>query len=77
MIIAFLKDFFRFYLIAILAGLAWPLAEFLVDKVGSPLDGIIAFSSIGTIILIVGIYNLKKFLVEYPVHSVELDFDEN
>jgi MFS family permease len=77
MLIAYFKDFFRLYFVALLAGLAWPIAEMLFEVVGTPMDGVIAFSSIGVIILCIGLYCLRKFRTDFPVYDVEENLDED
>jgi hypothetical protein len=65
-IIAYLLQFERLYLIAIMGGLGLSVAELFRPVLGSPLHSILTFSVIGGIITTWGIVIFVRFLKEYP-----------
>ncbi|MHA1987541.1 MAG: hypothetical protein ACW98D_12960 [Promethearchaeota archaeon] len=65
-VVAYFLQFDRLYVIAIMGGLGFSIVELLRPIIGSPLNTIITFSSIGGIITIWGIVFFIRFLKEYP-----------
>ena len=74
-VMAYYMDFSRLYYIAVLFAVSIPLAEILYDYVGTPLDGLIAFGSSGTIISIIGSIFLRRFLKKYPKPTDDLTME--
>lgn len=66
-IVAYYLQFERLYLIGIMGGLGLSITGLLRPLIGSPLNTIITFSSIGGIITIWGIVILVRFLKQYPI----------
>lgn len=62
-------DWPRFYIYGVLMGIGIPLVEVLENIVGTPLDGIIAFSIPAVFVLAYGMITLTRFLRKYPVHA--------
>jgi len=67
LIFAHYNDYNRFYAIAILISLAWPASELLAVYFESPWDGVIPFSTIGILILVVGLVSLTRFAKNNPL----------
>ena len=65
-VVAYFLQFDRLYVIAVMGGLGLSIAELLRPIVGSPLNSIFTFSSIGGIITMWGIVIFIQFLKEYP-----------
>ncbi|MFX1325388.1 MAG: hypothetical protein ACFE8N_10555 [Promethearchaeota archaeon] len=66
-IMAYFLEFERLYLIAIMGGLGLPLSYLLRPIVGSPLNSMIIFCTLGGIIITWGILIFIKFLKKYPL----------
>ena len=66
-IVGYFLEFERLYLIGLLAGLGFFIAELLFPVVGSPLDGMLSLGVIGCIIISWGIYFFIHFLRKYPL----------
>ncbi len=66
-IVAYLLDFRRLYLIALLIGIGIYTSIEFVDILGYPLSPILSFGIIGGVIIFWGIYYLIKFLKKYPI----------
>jgi len=71
-IMAYLMQFDRLYLIAMLGGISFFFADLLNPYFGSPLDVFLAFSITGDIILIIGIVIFIRFLRKYPLLKEEV-----
>jgi len=74
-IISHIIDYPRLFLFGLLVGLSIIAAEILYPHVGSPLDGLIPFSLVGTLIITFGLDLLIRFLKKYPRASKEVDHD--
>ena len=70
-IIAYLLDFPNMYVYGILIGLGIIVNEILQNYLSPPLESLITFGTTGTILLIIGIYTLKKFTQKYPIPEME------
>jgi len=66
-IVGYFLEFERLYLIGLLAGLGFFIAELLFPVVGSPLDSMLSLGVIGCIIISWGIYFFIHFLRKYPL----------
>ncbi|MFX1468651.1 MAG: hypothetical protein ACFFB8_08295 [Promethearchaeota archaeon] len=66
-VIAYLLDFTRLYIYAILAGIGFFLTEVLYPFVGSPLDTLLSFGVLGGVIVVIGLYYFIHFLKKYPL----------
>ncbi|MFX1553355.1 MAG: hypothetical protein ACFFBV_05450 [Promethearchaeota archaeon] len=66
-VVAYFLDFTRLYFYAFSAGIGFFLTELLYPIVGAPLDIIIIFSTIGGIIVVIGLYYFIQFLKKYPL----------
>jgi hypothetical protein len=65
-LIAYLMQYPRFYFSAILFGIGVFLSEFLTIYFAYPLSNLISFSIVGTVILLLGLFYLRKFIMKYP-----------
>lgn len=65
-VVAYFLQFDRLYIIAIMGGLGFSIVELLRPIVGSPLNSIFTFLSIGGIITTWGIVFFIRFIKEYP-----------
>jgi hypothetical protein len=70
--IAYILDFKNMLLYGLAIGIGIPTAEFLHSVVGAPLDSLITFGTLGTILLIYGLFNLSFFLKKYPIPKEEM-----
>jgi hypothetical protein len=50
----------------LILGFSLFFTDLLYPILGTPLDGIVVFCSIGFPIIIIGVINFKRFLKEYP-----------
>lgn len=66
-ITAYFLDFTRLYYYAFLAGMGLFLTDLINPIVGSPLDSILTFGSIGAGIVVIGLYYFIWFLRKYPI----------
>ncbi|MBY8988710.1 MAG: hypothetical protein KGD61_09670 [Candidatus Lokiarchaeota archaeon] len=66
-IVGYFMEFERLYLIGILAGFGFFIAELLYPIVGSPLDSALSMGVIGAIIISWGLYFFIRFLRKYPL----------
>jgi hypothetical protein len=65
-IVAYYIDYNRLYYYGLLLGLSLFFADLLYPILGSPLDGIIVFCSIGSPIIVIGVNKFIRFLKKYP-----------
>jgi hypothetical protein len=70
-ILAFFMKTPRYYLVAIVMGASLLLAEYLREIVGGPFHFAIAFSICGSVVLIMGVIVLIRFLRRYPLSKEE------
>jgi len=68
-IVAYFLDFTRLYFYALSIGLGLFLKDLLIPIVGVPLDIIIVFSTLGGIIVIIGLVYFIYFLKKYPLRE--------
>jgi hypothetical protein len=66
-LIAYFKDYPRFYLVAIIAGLLWPITELLVKMYESDTFAFITFFSAGFLFVVLGSIQLIKFVIQNPI----------
>lgn len=71
-IVAYLIQYPRFYVIAILFGTGIFLSEFLTLYIVYPLSNALAFSIVGGIVILLGFYSLLKFIKKYPLTEKEV-----
>jgi hypothetical protein len=70
--IAYIMDFKNVLYYGLAVGIGIPTAEFLHGIVGAPLDSLITFGILGSLLLIYGLVNLSRFLKKYPMPREEL-----
>ena len=70
--IAYIMDFKNMLYYGLAIGIGIPTAEFLHGIVGAPLDSLITFGTLGTLLLIYGLVNLSHFLKKYPIPNEEM-----
>ena len=69
--LAYYMQFRRLYVYAVLLGFGMLGTDFLNGYVGSPLAALIVFSAPGSIILLIGVVLLIRFLRKYPKPTEE------
>jgi len=69
--VAYLMDFQRMYIYAVLMGVGIPVARSLDRFVGDPLNNVIVFGIPSAIIITYGLILLVKFIVHYPKVNAE------
>ena len=70
--IAYIMDFKNMLYYGLAIGIGIPTAEFLHGVVGVPLDSLITFGILGSLLLIYGLINLSSFLKKYPLPKEEM-----
>jgi hypothetical protein len=70
--IAYIMDFKNMLYYGLAIGIGIPTAEFLHGIVGVPLDSLITFGTLGSLLLIYGLVNLSHFLKKYPIPNEEM-----
>jgi hypothetical protein len=70
--IAYIMDFKNMLYYGLAIGIGIPTAEFLHGVVGAPLDSLITYGTLGSILLIYGLVNLSCFLKKYPIPKEEI-----
>jgi hypothetical protein len=65
--IAYIMDFKNMLYYGVAIGIGIPTAEFLYGVVGAPLDSLITFGTLGSLLLIYGLVNLSCFLKKYSI----------
>ena len=70
--IAYVMDFKNMLYYGLAIGIGIPTAEFLHGVVGVPLDSLITFGILGSLLLIYGLINLSSFLKKYPLPKEEM-----
>ncbi len=70
--IAYIMDFKNMLYYGLAIGIGMPTAEFLYGIVGVPLDSLITFGTLGSLLLIYGLVNLSHFLKKYPIPNEEM-----
>jgi hypothetical protein len=65
-LIAYLMDFINMLYYGIVIGVGIVTAEILHGIIGNPLDSVITFGILGSLLLILGIFNTRRFLKKYP-----------
>jgi len=70
--IAYIMDFKNMLYYGLAIGIGIPIAEFLHGIVGAPLDSLITFGTLGSLLLIYGFVNLSCFLKKYPIPKEEM-----
>ncbi|MDX1798886.1 MAG: hypothetical protein R3255_09590 [Candidatus Lokiarchaeia archaeon] len=68
-VVAFFLDFTRLYFYAFLAGIGLFLTVLINPIVGSPMDALLIFGSIGGLIVVIGFYYFIRFLKKYPLSN--------
>lgn len=71
-IVAYYMDYIRLYIYALFFGLGIPAAKIINERVGEPLDDLIAFGIPAIGILLVGLVLLLRFMKKYPKPTVEV-----
>ena len=71
-IIAYLIQYPRFYVTAVLFGTGIFFSEFLAPYITYPLSNVVSFSIVGGIIILLGSYYLMKFIKKYPLTEKEV-----
>ena len=69
---AYLIDFSNMYLYGIIIGLGIPINEILQRIIGSPIDSLITFGITGILLMLFGLFTLKKFIQNYPIPKMEI-----
>ena len=70
--IAYIMYFKNMLYYGLAIGIGIPTAEFLHGVVGAPLDSLITFGTLGSLLLIYGLVNLSHFLKKYPIPNEEM-----
>lgn len=70
-IVAYLIQYPRFYITAILFGTGIFLSEYLTLYIVYPLSNAVSFSIVGGIVILLGLYYLMKFIKKYPLTEKE------
>ena len=70
--IAYIMDFKNMLYYGLAIGIGIPTAEFLHSVVGVPLDSLITFGILGSLLLTYGLINLSSFLKKYPLPKEEM-----
>ena len=65
-LIAYLMQYPRFYISAVLFGIGIFLSEFLAIYIAYPISNLLSFGMVGCIILLLGLFYLRKFIKKYP-----------
>ncbi|HJN49550.1 MAG: hypothetical protein QGI68_00670 [Pseudomonadales bacterium] len=68
---AYFMEFSRLYIIAVIVGFSIPVAGFLSNYVGAPLDHVIAYGIPSAGIIVTGLVLLTRFLRAYPLPAEE------
>jgi len=66
-VLAYLRDFGRMYLMAVMCGAGVLGSEFLYHRLGQPLNSVVGMGIPGVIMLVIGAIQLAKFLHKYPL----------
>ena len=66
-VIAYFLEFNRLFFYALVSGFSFFLTELLNQLVGAPLDAILPFTFIGSLVLVIGFVYLRRFLKTYPL----------
>jgi len=66
-ILAYFLEYHRLYVYSIFFGLGFFFSELLYPLLGSPLDLLLSLSSIGIIIVFIGLVYFIQFLRKYPI----------
>lgn len=69
---AYIMDFKNMLYYGLVIGIGLPAAEFLHGVVGVPLDSLITFGTLGSLLSIYGLVNLSHFLKKYPIPNEEM-----
>jgi hypothetical protein len=69
---AYIMDFKNMLYYGLVIGIGLPTAEFLHGIVGVPLDSLITFGTLGSLLSIYGLVNLSHFLKKYPIPNEEM-----
>jgi hypothetical protein len=75
--IAYIMDFKNIFYYGLAIGIGIPTAELLYGVVGAPLDSLITFGTLGSLLLIYGIVNLSCFLKKYPIPKEEMSNEKS
>ena len=75
--IAYIMDFKNMLYYGLAIGTGIPTAEFLHGVVGAPLDSLITFGILGSLLLIYGLVNLSCFLKKYPIPKEEMSHENS
>jgi hypothetical protein len=76
-VIAYIMDFKNMLYYGLAIGIGIPTAEFLHGVVGFPLDSLITFGTLGSLLLIYGLVNLSCFLKKYPLPKEEMSYENS
>jgi hypothetical protein len=68
-VVAFFLDYTRLYYYAFLAGIGLFLTVLINPMVGSPMNALLIFGSIGGLIVVIGLYYFIRFLKRYPLSN--------
>jgi hypothetical protein len=71
-VIAYIMDFKNMLYYGLAIGIGIPTAELLYGVVGAPLDSLITFGTLGSLLLIYGLVNLSSFLKKNPIPKGEM-----
>jgi len=69
-ILAYLRDFRRMYLMAVFCGVGILASEFLHSRIGEPMNSVYGLGVPGLIMLVIGLFQLAKFIRKYPLPDV-------
>jgi len=75
--IAYIMDFKNMLYYGLAIGIGIPTSEFLYSVVGAPLDSLITFGTLGSLLLIYGIINLSCFLKKYPIPKEGMSYENS
>ena len=75
--VAYMMEFKNMLYYGLMIGIGIPTAEFLHGVVGAPLDSLITFGTLGSLLLIYGLFNLSCFLEKYPISKEEMPNDNS
>lgn len=68
---AYLLDFQRLYVIALIFATSFPIFEVMKANLRSPYNGLVAFVVPGLVVVAIGVFVLRRFLIEYPLPPKE------